>query len=103
MSSQSTSISSTKSTLKLNASKSRSTCPLYVRSPGLHIYEQIRDRVNKKGLLRKLSEYLLVHRTFLNESMQHNFRLMRQRKSFLGRVTSLVVIDHLIENLERFV
>jgi hypothetical protein len=31
----------------------------------------------------------------LNDSMQHTFRLMRQNKTFVSRVTSLIVMDQL--------
>jgi hypothetical protein len=59
------------------------------------VYEMILDRVSKKGLIRKLIEYLSSHRNYLNDSMQHTFRLMRQNKTFVSRVTSLIVMDQL--------
>jgi hypothetical protein len=63
----------------------------------------ILDRVSKKGVIRKLIEYLSVHRSYLNDSMQHTFRIMRQNKTFVSRITSLIVMDQLTENLNRFV
>jgi hypothetical protein len=65
------------------------------RMPGIQVYEMILDRVSKKGLIRKLIEYLSSHRNYLNDSMQHTFRLMRQNKTFVSRVTSLIVMDQL--------
>jgi hypothetical protein len=66
------------------------------------MYGIIRDKIGKKSLFRKLIEYLSAHRHSLNDTMQHTFRVMRQNKSFVCRLTSLIIVDQLTQHLEQF-
>lgn len=68
----------------------------------MELYQIIRDKIAKKSLFRKLIDYLSAHRHSLNDTMQHTFRVMRQSKAFGSRLTSLIIIDQLTENLEKF-
>lgn len=66
------------------------------------MYEEIKSKLTKKSLFKKLIDHLSSHRNFLNDCMQQNFRIMRSKKTFVGRTTCLIIVDEFVQNLEQF-
>lgn len=66
------------------------------------VYATVKDKIGKKGLLKKLVEHLSSHRNYLSDCAQTNYRLMKDRSSFIARVTGLLVANTLVQNLTEF-
>ena len=45
-------------------------------SENLDLYSAIKEKIHRKGLLRKLLDYLNSHRSKIPESMSHNCRVV---------------------------
>jgi len=96
------SISCSRYTLRELASNYTSNLRCLNRVRGSPAYDLIRDKLTKKGLLRKLVEHLSSHRNYLNDCAQTNLRIMSDSSMFNFKVVGLVVSNTLIQNLEAF-
>lgn len=73
-----------------------------LRVRGSPAYDLIKEKLGKKGLLKKLVEHLSSHRNYLTDCVQANRRMMADLNTYTSRATGLVVSNTLIHNLESF-
>lgn len=56
----------------------------------------------RKGLLKKLVDHLSSHRNYFNSCLQSIYHTSTPYFNPLSDTTSLVVVNHLIDNLDEF-
>ena len=61
------------------------------------MYQVIRERLAKKGHLRKFVDNLSSHRNKILESLNFNYKLTTQTKEIEGHYTGLIIADSIID------
>lgn len=65
----------------------------------LNIYIVIRDKLTKKGYLRKLLDNLTSHRSKINECLSYNLRVATQSRKIENKYAGLIVLNEVVNNL----
>lgn len=63
------------------------------------LYEAMRQRLAKKGLLRKLIDNLVSHRNKIYDSLNHNYEIVLQNNKLENKYAGLLIIDQIIEGV----
>jgi hypothetical protein len=98
-----TSIVSTKSISRSNSSNPTSFSNSFTINNRTQFdkYQYLKQKIQNKGWLRKLMDYLTSHRSSISEAALHNFRLMAQTKGDQFKITGLIVVDYIINTILR--
>ena len=67
----------------------------------LELYPIMKERIMKKGHMRKLIDYLSSHRFRICDNLLHSFRIMMQSKSIHSKYVSLLMMNQLFSNIKK--
>lgn len=63
----------------------------------LDLFEAIKDRLSRKGHLRKLSDNLSSHRNRIPEAMSYNFRVISLNKDIESLYAAIIVAETILD------
>lgn len=64
----------------------------------LDLYMAIKEKLTKKGYIRKLNDYLTSHRTKINDALAYNLKKIYQKKDIENRFAAIMIADSVIES-----